>query len=54
MTFTGGMIGSGVFALLVSATGSYAVVFGLTALLPSATGLLMLSAARGAHRVPVN
>lgn len=51
MTFTGGMLGSGVFALLVSATGSYAAVFGLTALLPTATGLLMLNAARGARKV---
>jgi hypothetical protein len=53
MTFTGGMLGSGVFALLVSATGSYAAVFGLTALLPAATGLLMLNAARGARKVNV-
>ncbi|MEK9775317.1 MAG: MFS transporter [Quisquiliibacterium sp.] len=50
MTFTGGMLGSGVFALLVSAAGSYAPVFGLTALLPATTGLLMLIAARGGLR----
>lgn len=50
VTFMGGMTGSGLFAALVSATGSYSTVYAVLSLLPAGAGALMLMAARVSSR----
>ena len=50
VTFMGAMTGSGLFAALVSATGSYSTVYAVLSLLPAAAGVLMLLAARGSRQ----
>jgi len=46
VTFIGGMTGSGLFAAMVSVTGSYSIVYAGLSLLPAGAGLVMLMAAR--------
>ncbi len=50
VTFIGGMTGSGLFAALVSATGSYSTVYAVLSLLPAGAGVLMLVAARASRQ----